>query len=695
MAQQPMYPAVANSIITELAADVTNSSITITVVNGASLPAGPNLITIGWDETAETVLYTAKSGNTLTGCTRGFGGTIARPWGTSSRVARYFTAADHESFRKNILDVAGEVETARTGAGPDYIGYDSLPERLEAEKAEIDSRIDAANAQLADIAKFQFVEDIVNTTYKAGKKIDLNYVQSQQAILLAKFYQKLRNGLETKIICKGDSLTYGYDLISSDIRPGINGSTTTIASATYPEKLQEYLNQIYNNKVTVLNRGYSGDWVKQGFYRWQTYQASDLTICMYGTNDYNASWVPDDIRGNIEQYLYWYEQFIVREILWGKAVIILTSPKMQSAAANALDVFRNSLYLLGEKYGVPVIDAEKFSKNYPISIYSDTVHFNGAGYSVFAARLASVFIGEGLKNINFVGNGSKLLSRPTMDNIVYFNGSSFTVNSPTNTPNETDASKGIVASIPNGAGIIYSFYAEKDDLVVLPYAYLTGGSMILELDFGVIQPQNSIDGALFSPYGSELEPSSITYLKLANDYSKRMILKNNLATLRIVSDGWHTLKIKSAGGTTIFNGVEFISKESFIDLPKKSSYLGRTSDTYTSDVITETRINLDDLVISLGLRDVFIETSQYWKHPAIEITVSNYTQSVIKYQYIQGSMSDNSGSAFLGEISRKNIAATPVERTISNVTYNTQTNEFVITWSGATNKPAVFSVRLA
>ncbi|MEC0167852.1 hypothetical protein [Paenibacillus graminis] len=105
MAQQTMYPAIANSPGTELSAAITAAVTTIPVVNAAALPAAPNIATIGVDETAETVLYTGKSGNSLTGCTRGHGGTTARSWVVASKVARYFTAYDHDTFRANILDL--------------------------------------------------------------------------------------------------------------------------------------------------------------------------------------------------------------------------------------------------------------------------------------------------------------------------------------------------------------------------------------------------------------------------------------------------------------------------------------------------------------------------------------------------------------------------------------------------------------
>ncbi|WP_339308817.1 hypothetical protein NSS98_21115 [Paenibacillus sp. FSL E2-0274] len=114
MAQQTMYSAIANSPGTELSAAITAAVTTIPVVTGSVLPEGPNIITIGVDETSETVLYTSKSGNSLIGCTRGFGGTTPKAWAIGSKVARYYTAYDHEAFRKNLTDLSGVTSESTT-----------------------------------------------------------------------------------------------------------------------------------------------------------------------------------------------------------------------------------------------------------------------------------------------------------------------------------------------------------------------------------------------------------------------------------------------------------------------------------------------------------------------------------------------------------------------------------------------------
>ncbi|MFB6473028.1 hypothetical protein ACFCW7_09280 [Paenibacillus glucanolyticus] len=99
-----MYPAQVNSPGTELAAAIDAGQDTILVADGSVLPDGPNLLTIGTDEAAETILYTGKTGDELTGVTRGFQGT-AQSWVTGTKVARYFTAYDHDAAISNISEL--------------------------------------------------------------------------------------------------------------------------------------------------------------------------------------------------------------------------------------------------------------------------------------------------------------------------------------------------------------------------------------------------------------------------------------------------------------------------------------------------------------------------------------------------------------------------------------------------------------
>lgn len=99
-----MYPAQVNSPGTELAAAINATQDTIQVADGSVLPDAPNLLTIGTDEAAETILYTEKTGDELSGVTRGFQGT-AQSWAMGTKVARYFTAYDHDATIGNINEL--------------------------------------------------------------------------------------------------------------------------------------------------------------------------------------------------------------------------------------------------------------------------------------------------------------------------------------------------------------------------------------------------------------------------------------------------------------------------------------------------------------------------------------------------------------------------------------------------------------
>lgn len=127
---QTMYPAMVNSPATTLASDISSTDTTIPLVDASVLPDAPNLAVIGYpaDINRETILYTGKSGNNLTGCTRGFQGT-ARSWDAGMPVARYFTAYDHDTFISNINEVNNLLSSHSSatsgvhGAGDNHLAY--------------------------------------------------------------------------------------------------------------------------------------------------------------------------------------------------------------------------------------------------------------------------------------------------------------------------------------------------------------------------------------------------------------------------------------------------------------------------------------------------------------------------------------------------------------------------------------------
>ena len=98
-----MYEGLAFSPQTTLADSISASASVIPVADVSVFPDAPNYATIaGNDGDGETILYTAKTGNSLSGCTRGVEGTAKR-WDSGEIISRNWTAQDHNALIQNLI----------------------------------------------------------------------------------------------------------------------------------------------------------------------------------------------------------------------------------------------------------------------------------------------------------------------------------------------------------------------------------------------------------------------------------------------------------------------------------------------------------------------------------------------------------------------------------------------------------------
>ena len=406
-----------------------------------------------------------------------------------------------------------------------------------------------------------------------------------QSTYLGQAMRKLRKGEAVKIVTRGDSTTYGHDTVSGDRVPAPTGTlpdgsthTQTRSPAPWPAVLQTNLSTVYSGAITVENQGYSGDWVKRGYERWLDDAGADITVISYGINDASAGHVPVEYRGNIEQYVRWLEQMILRDLAWGSAVVIATSMRQLGSSPNVdPDTFRDSVQALANKYGIPVIDLEQFLENAARDCWADTYHLTTKGNAIVAGRFASVFIGEGPQSPFKVTSGSKLLARPTLSNFV--SRSLETHNSDAyQTPADNEAGKGFAIRPIGGqtTGVaFFSFYVDAADVMVFPLAFLSavagdaGVTASFALDFGVEQGDNYADRLLDLGTGSATDQSNLgpaatlTLTAAAGGSNFHWDAKDSASQgLRISTPGWHSIRVTLSRANTAssaaLHALEFI-----------------------------------------------------------------------------------------------------------------------------------------
>ena len=463
-------------------------------------------------------------------------------------------------------------------------------------------------------------------------------LKSAQVKEYAQFLQKLRTRQQVSIYCIGTSITEGHDTVSADRRFITINSGISIAARTYPEQMQDYLRQTYDtNNINVVNRGWSGHTVDQGLNTWtQKPTDCDIAILEYGANDNNIN-VP------IADFVATYEQLIIRFLKWGIPCIILTPTKPAAADNNSRDAFANATFLLAQKYNIPWINLELMMKNYGNSVYSDSVHLNGIGYSILGTKIAATLIGEGAHYPKIVSSGSALLSRQMIDNIVYGRNSIRTLTASLGqTPNEVSAvGNGIVASIYGQAGeawVTYSFYAATDNLTIIPNVFVRPNATIqIELDGGFVVAQDSMD--LMIDETQVVESGNAIY-SFSNSTPNPIILsKQNQSTpvIKCVTEGWHTLRVRSLNDHSDLYGLEFINHVDLLTYRNALKIRNVYSFSVGSDNVTTfptTNILLSDL---LSRFDAQFDAFEYWKNPSLKVTITAPLLAVQTYFLVIGS----------------------------------------------------------
>lgn len=141
MALETMYEGLPFSPQTTLTNAISEAETVIPVADVSVFPDAPNYATIaGNDGDGETILYTAKTGSALSGCTRGVEGTAKR-WDSGEIISRNWTAKDYESLIANIklvynliptmLSQLEQSDNCRTVTATQMVRWDSVEDKLD------------------------------------------------------------------------------------------------------------------------------------------------------------------------------------------------------------------------------------------------------------------------------------------------------------------------------------------------------------------------------------------------------------------------------------------------------------------------------------------------------------------------------------------------------------------------------------
>lgn len=367
-------------------------------------------------------------------------------------------------------------------------------------------------------------EDVLFSTQNAWVRESRNYVPhaEKNRRLYADAYRNLLNG-SIRVVCVGDSMTYGYDENSADKLPPLEGHVRHRAPVNYPAQMQKELNRILgNDNSVVINYGFSGDTAQSSYQRemWQTNPNADLAIVKLGLNDRSHN-VP------LQTYIYYLSKWVERLLDWNTSVVIaLPTMQVSGAEIGLNEAYRQAAAEVAENYGCKVIDTSYFVDNFTHGdIYSDGTHFNKHGYTILGNLMAWALL-DNFKTES-MSNGYLNVSRKN----VWHTASMERVS---NIVNNSDAR----VVIYKNQQVSFVFYTNNDVTEINLNGVLVGG---VEVSF-------DSDNLRAKSYSKFAQISTTANRKLSYNLSDKH--RSSLYLGRICGRGWHCVTIKSVDNAT-------------------------------------------------------------------------------------------------------------------------------------------------
>lgn len=329
----------------------------------------------------------------------------------------YFDAMNEWQMFCKIGEKINEIINSQNSVGEEtealYNAFINLQNYINNYLDNLDIEEDVNN-KLNEMAESGQLADIINQEIFSELNNKINYNNN-------KFLFNLSEGINQKIICTGDSLTYGQ-LPNSEAQ----------SSNPYPNLLQTFLNNWYNNNNIIINDGLSGSKSNRALTRFNDYlnQSPDIIIWSYGTNDINQNETINSIIENLQEFYNLCRINNIELIVLGVPPLYKPDLRRRSQHKNLNIAMKN--YCL--KNSIMYVDLFEYMENIYNSleysytnIQEDGTHFNNYKYlrdAIISQLLNSCF--NHLSNISYINiernyNYSKYnASRVVLDNSFFF-----------------------------------------------------------------------------------------------------------------------------------------------------------------------------------------------------------------------------------------------------------------------------------
>ncbi len=192
--------------------------------------------------------------------------------------------------------------------------------------------------------------------------------------------QKLKDGVDLKIVALGDSLTFGW-----------------MTEYGYIDYLKTMIKQEYPASIfSIFNKGIPGDTARDGLRRVENdviRLSPDLVLIQFALNDAYTGFSPEDFQSNLESIILKIKDRDSTEIA------LLTSVALLNHAENKFaQEYYKKISESGLKYNIPVVKVHEYWETkinsgikHTLLVQLDGIHPTESGYKFMAEAVFDLF----------------------------------------------------------------------------------------------------------------------------------------------------------------------------------------------------------------------------------------------------------------------------------------------------------------